>query len=129
LTAAAVIFQSDQKSADIYANLAVYAVIIEAITEARVINDLGNYFQTLLIRILQNPNLLQVPFLAGAVVPFYRLSTLQRTDPPIVFDRAVLTDIFRGVITRWNDPRLVADNTAIADKLPNEEITVVLRYI
>jgi phosphate transport system substrate-binding protein len=74
-----------------------------------------------------NPNLVQVPFLAGAVVPFYKISTLSAADPAIIFERSVLTDIFRGVITKWNDPRILADNPSISSKLPNVTINVVLR--
>ena len=66
--------------------------------------------------------------MAGAVVPFYKISTLSASDPEIIFDRSVLTDIFRGVITQWNDPRILADNPDIAGKLPNATINVVLRF-
>lgn len=66
--------------------------------------------------------------MAGAVVPFYKISTLSAADPAIIFERSVLTDIFRGVITKWNDPRILADNPSISSKLPNVTINVVLRF-
>jgi phosphate transport system substrate-binding protein len=65
---------------------------------------------------------LHVPTAMGAVAITYNLPRLGR---PIRLDGAVVADIFRGVVTRWNDPRLVALNPGL--RLPAADILVVHR--
>jgi len=72
---------------------------------------------------LATSGLIQFPTVLGGVVPVINLDgfkpgELQITGP-------VLADIYLGVITRWNDPRLAQLNPG--KNLPNQEITVVHR--
>src|SRR3954463_419730 len=67
-------------------------------------------------------DLLHIPMTLGAVVPIYNLPGVTK---PLVFSGAVLADIFRGKITVWNDPAIVALNPGV--KLPDAGITVVHR--
>src|SRR3954452_22258980 len=70
----------------------------------------------------QGGELLHVPMTLGAVVPIYNVPGVSK---PLVFSGAVLADIFRGKITVWNDPAIVALNPDV--KLPDAGITVVHR--
>lgn len=63
-----------------------------------------------------------IPVAAGAVVVCYNLPGIKAA---IKLTPAVLSDIFLGVITRWNDSHIVALNKAL--KLPATQITVVHR--
>ena len=65
--------------------------------------------------------LLHIPMVAGAVVLTYNLPG----SPELKFSPDVLADIFLGKITKWNDPRIVADNASA--NLPKTNITVVHR--
>jgi phosphate transport system substrate-binding protein len=67
---------------------------------------------------------LHVPMTVGAVVPIYNLPGV---DPAksLVFSGPVLADVFRGQITRWNDPAIAALNPGAG--LPDTEITIVHR--
>ncbi len=65
--------------------------------------------------------ILHIPMVAGAVAVTYNLSG----NPALNLSGDVLADIFLGRITRWNDPRLQAENPDVA--LPTEEIIVVHR--
>jgi phosphate transport system substrate-binding protein len=67
------------------------------------------------------------PALAGAVVPIYNISGLAAEDPALVLDRPTIAAIFMGTISKWNDPAIAALNPQLAEKLPNETITVVHR--
>jgi phosphate transport system substrate-binding protein len=40
---------------------------------------------------------------------------------------ATITKIFGGMITRWNDPQIAADNPGLRGRLPDEAITPVVR--
>lgn len=62
-----------------------------------------------------------VPTAGGSVVPVYNLPGV----PKLRLSRQVLPDIFAGRITRWNDPRIVADNPGV--NLPSSEIKTVVR--
>jgi phosphate transport system substrate-binding protein len=66
--------------------------------------------------------IVHIPTVAGAVVPAYNLpgftGDLKLTGP-------VLTDIFSGKITKWNDPKIVEANSGAS--LPNMDITVAYR--
>lgn len=62
-----------------------------------------------------------VPTAGGAVAVVYNLASV----PNLRLSSAVLPDIFSGQITRWNDPRIVADNPGVT--LPNQPIRSVVR--
>src|SRR5512140_1685393 len=67
--------------------------------------------------------LTQFPAVMGGVVPVINIPGV--APGQLKLDSKVLADIFLGKITKWNDPRIVADNAGIA--LPDETITVVHR--
>ncbi|MDO8313553.1 MAG: phosphate ABC transporter substrate-binding protein PstS [Sideroxyarcus sp.] len=67
--------------------------------------------------------LTQFPAVIGGVVPVINLAGV--APGQLKLDSQVLADIYLGKITRWNDPRIVADNTGVS--LPDEAITVVHR--
>jgi phosphate transport system substrate-binding protein len=62
-----------------------------------------------------------VPTAGGAVTPVYNLPGVSS----LKLSRSVLPDIFAGRITRWNDPKIVADNPGA--NLPNSQIKTVVR--
>ena len=66
--------------------------------------------------------LIHIPTVLGAVVLTYNL---QGVPKPLRFSPDVIADIFLGKITKWNDPRIKADNADAS--LPSAEITVVHR--
>lgn len=76
-----------------------------------------------------NPNelelggLAQFPTVIGGVVPVINIVGV--TPGQLKLDSKVLADIYLGKITKWNDPRIVADNAGVS--LPDEAITVVHR--
>ncbi len=65
--------------------------------------------------------ILHIPTVAGADVITYNLPG----NPTLQLDGPTLGDIFLGKITRWNDPRITQQNTAV--KLPATDIVVVHR--
>jgi len=65
---------------------------------------------------------LHIPMVAGAVVPVYNVPGV---GPGLNFTPDVLTDIFLGKITKWNDPRLLRHNASF--RLPATDIVVVHR--
>lgn len=67
-------------------------------------------------------DVLHIPTAMGAVAITYNLPGLQR---PLRLDGAVLADVYRGVVTRWNDSRIAALNPGA--KLPATDIVVVHR--
>ncbi len=67
-------------------------------------------------------NLVQVPSVAGGVVPAYNLPGVQGE---LKFSGEVLADIYLGKITNWNDPKIAALNDGMA--LPDTTITAVHR--
>lgn len=77
------------------------------------------------------------PIVAGAVVPIYNISFTtvkvgDKTPTPaapakLILDRNTLVGIYNGVITKWNDPAIVAINPDLKDKLPDAQITAVHR--
>jgi phosphate transport system substrate-binding protein len=77
-----------------------------------------------------NPNelalagLTQFPAVIGGVVPVVNIAGI--APGQLKLDGKVLADIFQGRITKWNDKRIVADNTGLV--LPDETINVVYRY-
>lgn len=66
--------------------------------------------------------LLHVPTVLGAVVITYNLQGIAK---PLRFSPDVLADIFLGKVTKWNDPRIKADNADA--NLPSADIAVVHR--
>lgn len=64
----------------------------------------------------------QVPIVAGAVVPGYNLPGL---NVELKLDGPTLADIFQGKIRTWNDPRIAALNPGVA--LPALGITAAHR--
>jgi phosphate transport system substrate-binding protein len=66
--------------------------------------------------------ILHIPTVLGAVVVTYNLPNLGK---PLRFSPDVLADIFLGKITKWNDPRIKADNADV--NLPGDSISVVHR--
>jgi phosphate transport system substrate-binding protein len=76
-----------------------------------------------------NPNelalggLAQFPTVVGGVVPVVNIAGV--APGQLKLDSKVLADIYMGKITKWNDPRIVADNAGVS--LPDDAITVVHR--
>jgi phosphate transport system substrate-binding protein len=64
---------------------------------------------------------LHIPICAGAVVVTYNLPG----NPEIRLTGETISAIFEGKVTRWNDPRIAADNQG--QKLPALRITVIHR--
>ena len=67
--------------------------------------------------------LMQFPMIMGGVVPVVNIKGISAGQ--LKLSAANLADIYLGKITKWNDPRLAADNAGL--KLPAEDITVVHR--
>src|SRR2546429_3370181 len=65
--------------------------------------------------------LLHVPTVAGADVLTYNLPD----NPKLKLDGPTIADIFLGKITRWNDPKIQAQNQGV--QLPSSDIIVVHR--
>jgi len=65
--------------------------------------------------------LIHLPMVMGAVVPIFNVPGLDN----IKFSGEVLSDIFLGKITNWNDARLAKDNPGT--HLPDQKIIVVHR--
>ena len=56
---------------------------------------------------LTNQGLLTVfPAGVGALIPLYRLAQDDQVDVPLFLDVRSLVDIYRGKITRWDDPAI-----------------------
>ena len=71
----------------------------------------------------QKNGLTQFPTVIGGVVPVVNLEDVGTGQLKLSGD--VLADIFLGKITKWNDPKIVADNKGV--KLSDQDITVVHR--
>lgn len=67
--------------------------------------------------------LTQFPAVMGGVVPVVNINGVE--PGKLKLDGKVLAEIFLGKITKWNDPRIVADNAGVT--LPADDITVVHR--
>lgn len=72
---------------------------------------------------LQNKELVQFPTVVGGIVPVVNLTGIK--PGALRLTGQVLSDIYLGKITRWNDPALTALNPDLA--LPDEAIAVVRR--
>jgi phosphate transport system substrate-binding protein len=66
-------------------------------------------------------NLVEIPSVAGAVVPAYNLPGI----PEVKFSGEVLAQIYMGTISKWNDPKIAALNAGVP--LPDAGITPVYR--
>jgi phosphate transport system substrate-binding protein len=67
-------------------------------------------------------NLVEIPSVAGAVVPAFNLPGVKGE---IKFSGEVLAQIYMGTISKWNDPKIAALNVGVA--LPDTGITPVYR--
>ncbi|MGC2165936.1 MAG: phosphate ABC transporter substrate-binding protein PstS [Gallionella sp.] len=67
--------------------------------------------------------LAQFPTVIGGVVPVVNIEGVEAGQLKLSGD--VLADIFLGKITKWNDPKIAADNKDV--KLSDQDITVVHR--
>ena len=67
-------------------------------------------------------SLMHFPTVLGAVVLTYNVPEITQ---PLKVSGAVISDIFLGKITKWNDPRVASLNPGV--KLPNSDILVVHR--
>jgi phosphate transport system substrate-binding protein len=74
------------------------------------------------LRAAKGGEILHIPAALGAVVPTYNLPGM---SGQIRFTGDTLAGIFLGEITKWNDPKLVADNPDLASV--NRDIVVVHR--
>ncbi len=72
---------------------------------------------------LNKSGLTQFPAVIGGVVLVVNIAGI--APGQLKLDNQVLADIYLGKITKWNDPRIVADNPGLA--LPDKTITVVHR--
>jgi phosphate transport system substrate-binding protein len=65
--------------------------------------------------------LLHIPTVGGAVVLSYNLPG----NPTLKLDGPTVVDLFMGKITKWNDPKIAAQNPEV--KLPKMDVIVVHR--
>jgi phosphate transport system substrate-binding protein len=72
---------------------------------------------------LEAAGLVQVPVVVGGVVPVVNLPGIGPGD--LVLDTALLSDIYRGEVTRWNDQAITAMNPDL--KLPDQRILAIHR--
>ena len=72
---------------------------------------------------LASANLVQIPMVMGAVVPIVNLPGIEADKVKLTGD--MLSDIYMGKITKWNDPKLVEMNRGI--DMPNLAIAPVYR--
>jgi phosphate transport system substrate-binding protein len=72
---------------------------------------------------LDKDGMVQFPTVLGGVVPIINLDGFKPGD--LRLTGAVLADIFAGVVSNWNDPKIAALNPG--KTLPNQAITVVHR--
>ncbi len=72
---------------------------------------------------LEKSGLIQFPMAIGGVVPVVNIKSIKPGELKLTPD--VLSDIFLGTITRWDDKRIKKINKGL--KLPSDKITVVRR--
>jgi phosphate transport system substrate-binding protein len=65
---------------------------------------------------------LYFPVIVGPITLSYNLSSLSK---PLQLDPAVISSIFQGQITKWNDPAIAAINPGVT--LPSTPITLAVR--
>ena len=66
-----------------------------------------------------------IPDVAGGTAFMYNLQSGGKRITNLRLDGTVLSDIFTGVITQWNDPKIKADNPGLT--LPSYKIVPVVR--
>ncbi len=66
--------------------------------------------------------ILHIPTVLGAVVISYNLPGVNK---PLNLSGDLISDIFQGTITKWNDPRIAKENAGV--KLPDQNILVIHR--
>jgi phosphate transport system substrate-binding protein len=66
-----------------------------------------------------------MPIVAGGTAFMYNLKIGGKRVTNLRLSGEVITKIFTGVITNWNDPQIVADNPALA--MPDKNIVPVIR--
>lgn len=94
---------------------------IKQITEKTV--DFGASDEPLSIEELNKQGLVQFPAVIGGVVLIINLEGVEKNE--LILSPDLLSDIFRGKITKWSDPAIKNLNKDI--NLPNENITVIHR--
>ncbi len=67
--------------------------------------------------------LMQFPMIMGGVVPVVHIKGIKAGQ--LKLSATNIANIYLGNITKWNDPRIAANNTGLS--LPNENITTVHR--
>lgn len=72
---------------------------------------------------LDKEKLLQFPAVIGSIVIVHNIDGIK--DEELKLSNSNIADIFLGKITKWNDPKILADNPKL--NLPDEKITVVRR--
>ena len=72
---------------------------------------------------LEKNGLMQFPTVMGGVVPVINVNGIEAGKLKLTGE--TLAEIYLGKITKWNDPKIAADNKGV--NLPNEDITVVHR--
>ncbi|MDR2906135.1 MAG: phosphate ABC transporter substrate-binding protein PstS [Helicobacteraceae bacterium] len=72
---------------------------------------------------LAEDKLLQFPTLVGSIVLAHNIKGV--SDNKLRLKNEVLAEIYLGKITKWNDPKIVADNEGL--KLPDATIEVIRR--
>jgi phosphate transport system substrate-binding protein len=92
---------------------------IEAVQQGRV--DFGATDIPLDPEALEESGLLQFPVVVGGLVPVVNLPGVGPGD--LVLDLPLLADIYRGAVTRWDDPAITALNPEL--ELPSEAILAV----
>lgn len=90
--------------------------------EARTV-DFGASDEPLEAKRLGESKLLQFPAVVGAICLAYNLPELEGKE--VKLSNAVVEEIFLGTITKWNDPKIAADNAGVA--LPDKTITIAYR--
>jgi phosphate transport system substrate-binding protein len=73
--------------------------------------------------VLAKDGLIQFPTVIGGVVPVINVEGI--VPGQLKLTGETLAEIYQGKITKWNDPKLSADNKGVT--LPNTDITVVHR--
>lgn len=94
---------------------------IKQITEKTV--DFGASDEPLSIEELNKQGLLQFPAVIGGVVLIINIEGVKKDE--LTLNSDLISDIFRGKITKWSDPAIKNLNKNI--NLPNENITVIHR--
>ncbi|MDR3629088.1 MAG: phosphate ABC transporter substrate-binding protein PstS [Desulfocapsaceae bacterium] len=72
---------------------------------------------------LNESGLMQFPMVMGGVVPVVNIKGIAAGQ--LKLSSETLAEIYMGKISKWNDPKIVAENSGIT--LPAEDITVVHR--